>query len=172
MDAQTKAMMKQHESLITASLAGAEQMVFKARMERSAIEFDLRATYSRIENLQARVAGMKDQHAKAIDAVNVALERQEALRTVLQPIAPWMFAAPAVDGPRPVEKLTPAQSADGEVLGDIEARYRAIGLLDIEAGSPASDLVTLERFEPVVGMDPAPALGSKIGVGQFLRAKA
>ena len=77
MDAQTTAMMKQHESLITASLAAAEQMVFKARMERSAIEFDLRATYSRIENLQARVAGMKDQHAKAMDAVNVALERQE-----------------------------------------------------------------------------------------------
>ena len=161
MDAQTTAMMKQHESLITASLAAAEQMVFKARMERSAIEFDLRATYSRIENLQARIAGMKDQHAKAIDAVNVALERQEALRTVLQPIAPWMFAVPAGDGPRPVEKLTAAQFDQyGEVLGDIEA------------GSPASDLVTLERFEPVVGMDPAPALGSKIGVGQFLRAKA
>ena len=161
MDAQTTAMMKQHESLITASLAAAEQMVFKARMERSAIEFDLRATYSRIENLQARIAGMKDQHAKAIDAVNVALERQEALRTVLHPIAPWMFAVPAGDGPRPVEKLTAAQFDQyGEVLGDIEA------------GSPASDLVTLERFEPVVGMDPAPALGSKIGVGQFLRAKA
>ena len=161
MDAQTTAMMKQHESLITASLAAAEQMVFKARLERSAIEFDLRATYSRIENLQARVAGMKDQHAKAIDAVNVALERQEALRTVLHPIAPWMFAVPAGDGPRPVEKLTAAQFDQyGEVLGDIEA------------GSPASDLVTLERFEPVVGMDPAPALGSKIGVGQFLRAKA
>ena len=159
MDAQTTAMMKQHESLITASLAAAEQMVFKARMERSAIEFDLRATYSRIGNLQARIAGMKDQHAKAIDAVNVALERQEALRTVLHPIAPWMFAVPAGDGPRPVEKLTAAQFA-GEVPGDIEA------------GSPASDLVTLERFEPVVGMDPAPALGSKIGVGQFLRAKA
>ena len=136
MDAQTTAMMKQHESLITASLAAAEQMVFKARMERSAIEFDLRAAYSRIENLQARTAGLKEQHAKAIDAVNVALERQEALRTVLQPIAPWMFAVPAGDGPRAV------------------------------------DLVTLERFEPVVGMDPAPALGSKIGVGQFLRAKA
>ena len=161
MDAQTTAMMKQHESLITASLAAAEQMVFKARMERSAIEFDLRATYSRIENLQARIAGMKDQHAKAIDAVNVALERQEALRTVLHPIAPWMFAVPAGDGPRPVEKLTAAQFDQyGEVLGDIEA------------GEPASDLVTLERFEPVVGMDPAPALGSKIGVGQFLRAKA
>ena len=127
MDAQTTAMMKQHESLITASLAAAEQMVFKARMERSAIEFDLRATYSRIENLQARVAGMKDQHAKAIDAVNVALERQEALRTVLHPIAPWMFAVPAGDGPRPVEKLTAAQFDQyGEVLGDIEA------------GSPAS----------------------------------
>ena len=136
MDAQTTAMMKQHASLITASLAAAEQMVFKARMERSAIEFDLRAAYSRIENLQARTAGLKEQHAKAIDAVNVALERQEALRTVLQPIAPWMFAVPAGDGPRAV------------------------------------DLVTLERFEPVVGMDPAPALGSKIGVGQFLRAKA
>ena len=105
-------------------------------MERSAIEFDLRAAYSRIENLQARTAGLKEQHAKAIDAVNVALERQEALRTVLQPIAPWMVAVPAGDGPRAV------------------------------------DLVTLERFEPVVGMDPAPALGSKIGVGQFLRAKA
>lgn len=129
MDAQTTAMMKQHESLITASLAAAEQMVFKARMERSAIEFDLRATYSRIENLQARIAGMKDQHAKAIDAVNVALERQEALRTVLQPIAPWMFAVPAGDGPRAV------------------------------------DLVTLERFEPVVPAQP-------IGAGQFLRAKA
>ena len=136
MDAQIEAMMKQHGSLVTASLAGAEQMVFKARMERSAIEFDLRAAYSRIENLQARTAGLKEQHAKAIDAVNVALERQEALRTVLQPIAPWMFAVPAGDGPRAV------------------------------------DLVTLERFEPVVGMDPAPALGSKIGVGQFLRAKA
>lgn len=136
MDAQTTAMMKQHESLITASLAAAEQMVFKARMERSAIEFDLRAAYSRIENLQARTAGLKEQHAKAIDAVNVALERQEALRTVLQPIAPWMFAVPLGDGPRAV------------------------------------DLATLERFEPVVGMDPAPALGSKIGVGQFLRAKA
>ena len=136
MDAQTTAMMKQHASLITASLAAAEQMVFKARMERSAIEFDLRAAYSRIENLQARTAGLKEQHAKAIDAVNVALERQEALRIVLQPIAPWMFAVPAGDGPRAV------------------------------------DLVTLERFEPVVGMDPAPALGSKIGVGQFLRAKA
>ena len=136
MDAQIEAMMKQHGSLVTASLAAAEQMVFKARMERSAIEFDLRAAYSRIENLQARTAGLKEQHGKAIDAVNVALERQEALRTVLQPIAPWMFAVPAGDGPRAV------------------------------------DLVTLERFEPVVGMDPAPALGSKIGVGQFLRAKA
>ena len=136
MDAQIEAMMKQHGSLVTASLAAAEQMVFKARMERSAIEFDLRAAYSRIENLQARTAGLKEQHAKAIDAVNVALERQEALRTVLQPIAPWMFAVPAGDGPRAV------------------------------------DLATLERFEPVVGMDPAPALGSKIGVGQFLRAKA
>ena len=136
MDAQIEAMMKQHGSLVTASLAAAEPMVFKARMERSAIEFDLRAAYSRIENLQARTAGLKEQHAKAIDAVNVALERQEALRTVLQPIAPWMFAVPAGDGPRAV------------------------------------DLVTLERFEPVVGMDPAPALGSKIGVGQFLRAKA
>ena len=136
MDAQIEAMMKQHGSLVTASLAAAEQMVFKARMERSASEFDLRAAYSRIENLQARTAGLKEQHAKAIDAVNVALERQEALRTVLQPIAPWMFAVPAGDGPSAV------------------------------------DLVTLERFEPVVGMDPAPALGSKIGVGQFLRAKA
>ena len=136
MDAQIEAMMKQHGSLVTASLAAAEQMVFKARMERSAIEFDLRAAYSRIENLQARTAGLKEQHAKAIDAVNVALERQEALRIVLQPLAPWMFAVPAGDGPRAV------------------------------------DLVTLERFEPVVGMDPAPALGSKIGVGQFLRAKA
>ena len=133
MDAQTTAMLKQHASLVTASLAAAEQMVFKARMERSAIEFDLRATYSRIENLQARIAGMKDQHAKAIDAVNVALERQEALRTVLQPIAPWMFAVPAGDGPRAV------------------------------------DLATLERFEPVIGMEP-PA--QPIGVGQFLRAKA
>ena len=127
MDAQIEAMMKQHGSLVTASLAAAEQMVFKARMERSAIEFDLRAAYSRIENLQARTAGLKEQHAKAIDAVNVALERQEALRTVLQPIAPWMFAV------------------------------------------PASDLVTLERFEPVIGMEP-PA--QPIGVGQFLRAKA
>lgn len=116
MDAQTTAMMKQHESLITASLAAAEQMVFKARMERSAIEFDLRATYSRIENLQARVAGMKDQHAKAIDAVNVALERQEALRTVLQPVAPWMFAVPAGDGPRAVEWVEP-----GNDLVELEA---------------------------------------------------
>ena len=133
MDAQIEAMMKQHGSLVTASLAAAEQMVFKARMERSAIEFDLRAAYSRIENLQARTAGLKEQHAKAIDAVNVALERQEALRTVLQPIAPWMFAVPAGDGPRAV------------------------------------DLVALERFEPVIGMEP-PA--QPIGVGQFLRAKA
>ena len=133
MDAQITAMMKQHGSLVTASLAAAEQMVFKARMERSAIEFDLRAAYSRIENLQARTAGLKEQHAKAIDAVNVALERQEALRTVLQPIAPWMFAVPAGDGPRAV------------------------------------DLATLERFEPVIGMEP-PA--RPIGVGQFLRAKA
>ena len=131
MDAQIEAMMKQHANIVTASLAGAESMVFKARMERSAIEFDLRAAYSRIETLQARTAGLKEQHAKAIDAVNVALERQEALRTVLQPIAPWMFAVPAGDGPRAVEWV-----------------------------------------EPVVGMDPAPALGSKIGVGQFLRAKA
>ena len=131
MDAQIEAMMKQHANIVTASLAGAESMVFKARMERSAIEFDLRAAYSRIENLQARTADLKEQHAKAIDAVNVALERQEALRTVLQPIAPWMFAVPAGDGPRAVEWV-----------------------------------------EPVVGMDPAPALGSKIGVGQFLRAKA
>ena len=134
MDAQIEAMMKQHGSLVTASLAAAEQMVFKARMERSAIEFDLRAAYSRIENLQARTAGLKEQHAKAIDAVNVALERQEALRTVLQPIAPWMFAVPAGDGPRAV------------------------------------DLVTLERFEPVIGMEPVPA--RKVGGGQFLRAKA
>ena len=118
-------------SLVTAALATAEQMVFKARMERSAIEFDLRAAYSRIENLQARALGLREQHAKAIDAVNVALERQEALRIVLQPVAPWMFAVPAGDGPRAVEWV-----------------------------------------EPVVGMDPAPALGSKIGVGQFLRAKA
>ena len=108
MDAQIEAMMKQHGSLVTASLAAAEQMVFKARMERSAIEFDLRAAYSRIENLQARIVGLKDQHAKAIDAVNVALERQEALRTVLQPIAPWMFAVPAGDGPRAVKYIEPA----------------------------------------------------------------
>jgi hypothetical protein len=107
MDAQIEAMMKQHASIVTASLAGAESMVFKARMERSAIEFDLRAAYSRIENLQARIVGLKDQHAKAIDAVNVALERQEALRTVLQPIAPWMFAVPAGDGPRAVEWIEP-----------------------------------------------------------------
>ena len=140
MDAQTKAMMKQHESLITASLAAAEQMVFKARMERSAIEFDLRATYSRIENLQARTAGLKEQHAKAIDAVNVALERQEALRTVLQPIAPWMFAVPAGDGPRAVERL-----------------------------EPGNDLVELEAGAVIPAR---PDLGSKIGVGQFLRAKA
>ena len=108
MDAQIEAMMKQHANIVTASLAGAESMVFKARMERSAIEFDLRAAYSRIENLQARTAGLKEQHAKAIDAVNVALERQEALRTVLQPIAPWMFAVPAGDGPRAVEWIDPA----------------------------------------------------------------
>jgi hypothetical protein len=107
MDAQIEAMMKQHANIVTASLAGAESMVFKARMERSAIEFDLRAAYSRIENLQARIVGLKDQHAKAIDAVNVALERQEALRTVLQPIAPWMFAVPAGDGPRAVEWIEP-----------------------------------------------------------------
>jgi len=121
MDAQTTAMMKQHGSLITASLAAAEQMVFKARMERSAIEFDLRAAYSRIENLQARTAGLKEQHAKAIDAVNVALERQEALRTVLHPIAPWMFAVPAGDGldspTRAVEWIEPA----GNDLVELEA---------------------------------------------------
>jgi hypothetical protein len=122
MDAQIEAMMKQHGSLVTASLAAAEQMVFKARLERSAIEFDLRAAYSRIENLQARALGLREQHAKAMDAVNVALERQEALRTVLQPIAPWMFAAAGGDGPRPVEELTAAQFDQyGEVLGDIEA---------------------------------------------------
>jgi hypothetical protein len=118
-------------------------------MERSAIEFDLRAAYSRIENLQARTAGLKEQHAKAVDAVNVALERQEALRTVLQPIAPWMFAVPAGDGPRPVEPLTTEQFDHyGKALGGIEA--------DTEV----------------------PALGSRLGVsvgvgfGQFLRAKA
>jgi hypothetical protein len=122
MDAQIEAMMKQHGSLVTASLAAAEQMVFKARMERSAIEFDLRAAYSRIENLQARTTGLKEQHAKAIDAVNVALERQEALRTVLKPIAPWMFAVPAGDGPRPVAPLTEEQFDQyGEVLETIEA---------------------------------------------------
>lgn len=171
MDAQIEAMMKQHASIVTASLAGAESMVFKARMERSAIEFDLRAAYSRIENLQARTAGLKEQHAKAIDAVNVALERQEALRTVLQPIAPWMFAVPAGDGPRAVEYIEPAVPGGvgsfrpveplteeqfdqyGEVLGDIEA-----------------DIVQLERVEPVVGMEPVPA--RKVGGGQFLRAKA
>ena len=154
MDAQIAAMMKQHGSLVTASLAAAEQMVFKARMERSAIEFDLRAAYSRIENLQARIVGLKDQHAKAIDAVNVALERQEALRTVLQPIAPWMFAVPAGDGPRAVEYIEPAVPGGVGSFRPLEA-----------------DVVQLERFEPVVGMEP-PALGSKIGVGQFLRAKA
>jgi hypothetical protein len=153
MDAQIEAMMKQHASIVTASLAGAESMVFKARMERSAIEFDLRAAYSRIENLQARVVGLKDQHAKAIDAVNVALERQEALRTVLQPIAPWMFAVPAGDGPRAVEYIEPA------VPGGV-GRF-----VPLEA-----DVVQLERFEPVVGMEPVPA--RPIGAGQFLRAKA
>lgn len=107
MDAQIAAMTKQHASLVTASLAAAEQMVFKARMERSAIEFDLRAAYSRIESLQGRIAGLKEQHAKAVDAVTVALERQEALRTVLQPLAPWMFAVPLVDGPRAVEWIEP-----------------------------------------------------------------
>lgn len=122
MDAQTTAMMKQHGSLVTASLAAAEQMVFKARMERSAIEFDLRAAYSRIESLQARTAGLKEQHAKAVDAVNVALERQEALRTVLQPVAPWMFAVPAGDGPRPVAPLTAAQFDQyGDDLVELEA---------------------------------------------------
>ena len=122
MDAQIEAMMKQHGSLVTASLAAAEQMVFKARMERSAIEFDLRAAYSRIENLQARTAGLKEQHAKAIDAVNVALERQEALRTVLHPIAPWMFAVPAGDGPRPVAPLTAEQFDQyGDDLVELEA---------------------------------------------------
>ena len=153
MDAQIEAMMKQHGSLVTASLAAAEQMVFKARMERSAIEFDLRAAYSRIENLQARTTGLKEQHAKAIDAVNVALERQEALRTVLQPIAPWMFAVPAGDGPRAVEYIEPA------VPGGV-GRF-----VPLEA-----DIVQLERFEPVVGMEPVPA--RKVGGGQFLRAKA
>ena len=155
MDAQIEAMMKQHGSLVTASLAAAEQMVFKARMERSAIEFDLRAAYSRIENLQARIVGLKDQHAKAIDGVNVALERQEALRTVLQPIAPWMFAVPAGDGPRAVEYSDPAVPGGVGSFRPLEA-----------------DIVELERVEPVVGMEPAPALGSKIGIRQFLRAKA
>ena len=121
MDAQTTAMMKQHGSLVTASLAAAEQMVFKARMERSAIEFDLRAAYARIESLQARTAGLKEQHAKAVDAVNVALERQEALRTVLHPIAPWMFAVPAGDGPRAVEWIEP-------VVGMEPAPARPIGV--------------------------------------------
>lgn len=153
MDAQIEAMMKQHASIVTASLAGAESMVFKARMERSAIEFDLRAAYSRIENLQARVVGLKDQHAKAIDAVNVALERQEALRTVLQPIAPWMFAVPAGDGPRAVKYIEPA------VPGGVGS------FVPLE-----DDIVELERFEPVVGMEPVPA--RPIGAGQFLRAKA
>ena len=133
MDAQIEAMMKQHGSLVTASLAAAEQMVFKARMERSAIEFDLRAAYSRIENLQARTAGLKEQHAKAIDAVNVALERQEALRTVLQPIAPWMFAVPAGDGPRAVERIEPVvgmaplTAAQFDQYGD--------DLVELEAGA-------------------------------------
>jgi len=153
MDAQIEAMMKQHASIVTASLAGAESMVFKARMERSAIEFDLRAAYSRIENLQARIVGLKDQHAKAIDAVNVALERQEALRTVLQPIAPWMFAVPAGDGPRAVEYIEPAVPGGPGRFVPLEA-----------------DIVQLERFEPVVGMEPVPA--RPIGAGQFLRAKA
>ena len=121
MDAQITAMMKQHASLVTASLAAAEQMVFKARMERSAIEFDLRAAYARIESLQARTAGLKEQHAKAVDAVNVALERQEALRTVLHPIAPWMFAVPAGDGPRAVEWIEP-------VVGMEPAPARPIGV--------------------------------------------
>ena len=153
MDAQIQAMMKQHGSLVTASLAAAEQMVFKARMERSAIEFDLRAAYSRIENLQARTTGLKEQHAKAIDAVNVALERQEALRTVLQPIAPWMFAVPAGDGPRAVEYIEPALPGGVGSFRPLEA-----------------DIVQLERVEPVVGMEPVPA--RKVGGGQFLRAKA
>ena len=113
-------------SLVTAALATAEQMVFKARMERSAIEFDLRAAYSRIENLQARALGLREQHAKAIDAVNVALERQEALRIVLQPVAPWMFAVPAGDGPRPVDELIQRFSSISTARtesqrGDIEA---------------------------------------------------
>ena len=113
-------------SLVTAALATAEQMVFKARMERSAIEFDLRAAYSSIENLQARALGLREQHAKAIDAVNVALERQEALRIVLQPVAPWMFAVPAGDGPRPVDELIQRFSSISTARtesqrGDIEA---------------------------------------------------
>ena len=149
-------------SLVTAALATAEQMVFKARMERSAIEFDLRAAYSRIENLQARALGLREQHAQAIDAVDVALERQEALRLhwcsvsienlqaralglreqhavaidavdkalehqaelhrVLKPLAPWMFAVPAGDGPRPVEELTAAQFDQyGDDLVELEA---------------------------------------------------
>ena len=153
MDAQIEAMMKQHGSLVTASLAAAEQMVFKARMERSAIEFDLRAAYSRIENLQTRIVGLKDQHAKALDAVNVALERQEALRTVLQPIAPWMFAVPAGDGPRAVKYIEPALPGGVGRFVPLEA-----------------DIVQLERFEPVVGMEPVPA--RKVGGVQFLRAKA
>jgi hypothetical protein len=152
MDAQIEAMMKQHASIVTASLAGAESMVFKARMERSAIEFDLRAAYSRIENLQARIVGLKDQHAKAIDAVNVALERQEALRTVLQPIAPWMFAVPLGDGPRAVKYVEPA------VPGGVGS---FVPLDD-------DDLVELEAGAEV----PAGIPARPIGAGQFLRAKA
>jgi hypothetical protein len=129
MDAQIEAMIKQHASIVTASLAGAESMVFKARMERSAIEFDLRAAYSRIENLQARIVGLKDQHAKALDAVNVALERQEALRTVLQPIAPWMFAVPAGDGPRAVKYIEPA------VPGGVGSFLPLDDIVELEAGA-------------------------------------
>jgi hypothetical protein len=52
----------------------------------------------------------------------VALERQKALRTVLQPIAPWMFAVPAGDGPGPVEPLTAEQFDQyGDDLVELEA---------------------------------------------------
>lgn len=119
MDAQTEATMKQYASLVAASLAAADSMVSKARMERARIEFDLQAAYSRIENLQARATGLKDQHAKAIDAVNATLERQLAVQKA---IAPWMFAVPAGDGPRAVEPLTEEQFDQyGAVLETIEA---------------------------------------------------
>lgn len=87
--------MQQHTSLATASLAAAESLVAKARMERSTIEFQLQAGRSRIESLQTRAVGLREQHAKALEGVDAALARQAELHRVLQPIAPWLFPIPA-----------------------------------------------------------------------------